>query len=127
MASLWYLTVDGVRHGPMSAEELRSWARGGRLKPTDYLWKEGLAEWQLAGAVEGLFESRNKDPEITLGRILPEPLKGHGITQCPGCSRPGDPGARGVARRASRSRPTASVGTRSMITSIHRSGAAAGG
>ena len=39
----------------MSNSELKALAESGRLKPTDNVWKEGLAEWIPASKVKGLF------------------------------------------------------------------------
>ena len=34
---------------------LRQWAAEGRVKPTDQVWSEGMANWAAADSVEGLF------------------------------------------------------------------------
>jgi hypothetical protein len=41
----WYCMIDGERYGPVSAEELKSWGREGRVGPADYVWSEGMAQW----------------------------------------------------------------------------------
>lgn len=57
MASEWFYSVNGTRHGPVSSTELAKLAKSGKLKPTDLIWKEGMAEWQPAGRIRGLFPS----------------------------------------------------------------------
>lgn len=57
MASAWFYQIDGNKHGPVSSTELAGLARSGKLKPTDLVQKEGMAEWQPAGRVKGLFPS----------------------------------------------------------------------
>jgi len=34
---------------------VRAWAVTGRIKPTDYVWREGMTDWVPASTVEGLF------------------------------------------------------------------------
>jgi hypothetical protein len=41
----WMVIADGQRLGPVAHEELVSWARAGRLKATDLVWREGFAQW----------------------------------------------------------------------------------
>ncbi len=51
----WYFARGGVRTGPVPKEELDRQARTGGLIPSDLVWTEGMAEWQPAGSVPGLF------------------------------------------------------------------------
>ena len=51
----WHCAVGGQQFGPVSEEELRSWAATGRIQPTDYVWSEGMTDWVPASTVEGLF------------------------------------------------------------------------
>ena len=51
----WHCTVGGQKYGPVGEDELRAWATEGRLKPTDMVWTEGMAEWAPAASVGGLF------------------------------------------------------------------------
>ncbi len=55
MEKIWYYTIDGERHGPVTASELKQLASQGTIKPDDLLWKEGLAEWMPAKKMKGLF------------------------------------------------------------------------
>ena len=50
----WYVMADGQRLGPISTEDLLSWARAGRLKPIDLVWREGMPQWLPANQVEEL-------------------------------------------------------------------------
>ncbi len=49
----WHAQIGGQRYGPVSEEEMRSWIAQGRVKPTDYVWSEGMANWVPAGAAFG--------------------------------------------------------------------------
>lgn len=55
MAKVWMAVIEGKQHGPLSNSELKSLADGRRLKPTDHVWKEGMAEWIPASKIKGLF------------------------------------------------------------------------
>jgi TM2 domain-containing membrane protein YozV len=51
----WYYSVDGDRQGPVAAAELKKLADAGTLKPTDLVWKDGMADWAPAKSIKGLF------------------------------------------------------------------------
>jgi hypothetical protein len=55
MADEWYYTEQGQQRGPISRAELQQLAATRRLRPTDLVWNEGLANWIPAGAADGLF------------------------------------------------------------------------
>jgi len=77
MADQWYYTQRGQRQGPVPVEELKQLASSTQLKPTDLVWKEGMAAWGPASSVEGLFSSPTEDepppipPEDEPPRISP--------------------------------------------------------
>ncbi len=68
MASEWYYTRNGQRHGPVSGHELKRLAATGGLLPTDLIWKDGLPKWRPASATKGLFPAR---PQTV---VVPPPL-----------------------------------------------------
>jgi TM2 domain-containing membrane protein YozV len=51
----WYYAAGNERHGPVSAAELKTLADAGTLKPTDLVWKDGMADWVPARSIKGLF------------------------------------------------------------------------
>ena len=55
MASQWLYSRDGTEHGPVSSSEVMELAKNGQLLPTDFLWKEGMAEWKPASGFPKLF------------------------------------------------------------------------
>jgi len=57
MAEKWFFTRDGQQYGPLTALELKKFAKDGRLLPTDLLWKEGMPTWVPASSAKGLFVS----------------------------------------------------------------------
>ncbi len=58
MASEWFYTQDGkTKAGPASPAQLQALAKSGQLRPTDLVWKAGMAEWMPARTIKGLFPS----------------------------------------------------------------------
>jgi hypothetical protein len=47
----WYLARDGRQHGPVTEVELGKIIELGYLRPTDLVWRQGMAEWALAETV----------------------------------------------------------------------------
>jgi hypothetical protein len=44
MASEWFYTRDGkTKIGPVSSAQLQAHGKSGQLRPTDMLWREGMA------------------------------------------------------------------------------------
>jgi hypothetical protein len=69
MAEDWYYAIEGERHGPVSGRDLKQLAKVGKLKPTDLIWRSGMADWRAAGSIRGLFIEG-----ATSGRRSPPPL-----------------------------------------------------
>jgi hypothetical protein len=55
MAVEWYYEMDGSRQGPYSGEELQALAAAGTIRPTDTVWREGVAQGVPAHRVRNLF------------------------------------------------------------------------
>ena len=62
MAEQWYFSKHGQRSGPVSDEQLKTLASTGELKPTDMIWKNGMASWTKAGQFKGLFSPTTPNP-----------------------------------------------------------------
>ena len=54
MADQWYYTEQRERRGPVSEEQLKQRASSGQLKPTDKVWKKGMANWVPASTIDAL-------------------------------------------------------------------------
>jgi hypothetical protein len=78
MEKKWYYAVEGVRHGPVSFEELRRLAHSGGLKELDLVWQPDFGpEWRNAGQVRELFEAVAPDlPPATDSSLSNVPLLG---------------------------------------------------
>ena len=46
MTSWYYADAQNNRHGPVSAEDLRTLHAGGKLRPDTLVWREGLDGWK---------------------------------------------------------------------------------
>ena len=57
MASEWYYSHDGERHGPVSTDQLKELAAAGKLGVEDLVWKDGMQDWVPAGKVKNLLPS----------------------------------------------------------------------
>ena len=51
MSVLWYYNQQGQNFGPVSAEQLRQLMECGQLQPSDFVWKEGMAQWVAAANI----------------------------------------------------------------------------
>lgn len=41
----WFYTSNGNQSGPITQQELASKVQSGEVKITDFIWKEGMADW----------------------------------------------------------------------------------
>lgn len=55
MDRVWRVRRGENQSGPFTAVELGQMAASGRLLVTDFVRKDGMPQWQAAGAVQGLF------------------------------------------------------------------------
>jgi len=51
---LWHYATGNAQHEPVSFQELRRLAAGGRISAEDLVWTPGMPEWVPARGVEGL-------------------------------------------------------------------------
>jgi len=51
----WFLAFDGQQHGPYPEGQLRQFIAEGRITADTLVWTEGMADWQNAGDIPGLF------------------------------------------------------------------------
>lgn len=47
----WYIARDGKQHGPLTDVEMRTFVGHSYLRPSDLLWRPGMADWQPAPQV----------------------------------------------------------------------------
>ena len=78
MERKWYYAVSGVRHGPVTFEELRGLVRNGTLQAIDLVWQPEFGpEWRNAGQVSALFEATEMDvPPLVQAQERKVPLLG---------------------------------------------------
>lgn len=65
MAELWFYTRGGKQAPqPVPTEELQRLARDGGLRPSDLVWREGMAQWIRAGAAPNLFSGEETTSQL---------------------------------------------------------------
>lgn len=62
MSQEWYYSVDGGRQGPVSPGELKKLAEAGKVRESDLVWKDGMADWVQAKSIKGLFGGGSATP-----------------------------------------------------------------
>ncbi len=70
MAGQWYISRQGRQTGPYSMDQMQGYARSGELKTGDYVWTEGMEEWQKAGVIGALFPAQDFAAPPSLGPPL---------------------------------------------------------
>ena len=74
MATKWFIYRGDERGGPYTSAEIRGLARRGELQPSDWLWKVGMPEKQLAGSSPKLFPAAagGRKPAVAQPEAEPE-------------------------------------------------------
>ncbi|MFV1966904.1 MAG: DUF4339 domain-containing protein [Pirellulaceae bacterium] len=60
---VWYYARGDVEKGPLSAAQIKALAAAGKIRPDDYVWKEGMDHWLPAGEVRELFSVETAKPK----------------------------------------------------------------
>lgn len=50
----YHISMNGTQAGPFNMQQLGQMAQSGQLTPQTYVWKQGMANWELAGNVAEL-------------------------------------------------------------------------
>ena len=58
----WFYSVGDTRQGPVTEDDLKALAADGRLKPSDLVWRDGMADWVEARTVPALFPAPKVEP-----------------------------------------------------------------
>jgi len=51
----WYCMVGQKRYGPIPEPELRRWIAEGRVRLSDLVWTQGMAEWTAVSSMQAFF------------------------------------------------------------------------
>jgi GYF domain 2 len=73
MDAVWYYARDGAQMGPVSFDELKAAAAGGKLSRNDLVWKDGTPDWVPAATVPGLFAGPSPPPAPAAPSAAPTP------------------------------------------------------
>lgn len=52
--AMYHLSINGVQSGPYAMQQMQQLAQSGQLTQQTYVWKQGMASWELAGNVAEL-------------------------------------------------------------------------
>lgn len=88
MASEWYYSHGGQRHGPVSSDQLKELVAAGKLRADDLVWKEGMDNWTPAGKIKKLFP-----PPPAAGpaaAAVESPVRVGDVVRPPAAGMPGD-------------------------------------
>lgn len=55
MSAAWYVLSEGQQLGPYTGEQLQQYVQEGRVAAETMVWADGMAEWQPAMQIPGLF------------------------------------------------------------------------
>ena len=66
----WFCMVGEQRYGPIGEGELMAWAAQGRIRTTDTVWTEGMADWQPLGSVAYMFRGGLPIPAVRQAAVL---------------------------------------------------------
>jgi hypothetical protein len=69
---MYHVGRNGQQTGPFSIEQLKTMAANGELQPTDLVWKEGMAGWEPASTLPGVFTAT--PGAIETPQVNPVPL-----------------------------------------------------
>lgn len=73
--SQWYYTASGVKHGPVSWQELRSHFATGESLESSLVWTDGMPEWASAASIPNLAPSSDPSeegkPQIPWSELFP--------------------------------------------------------
>jgi GYF domain 2 len=64
----WFIAYQGQQQGPYPDAQFRDFIARGSVRPDTLVWSEGMAGWQKAGEIPGLF-SRSARPPAMPGAI----------------------------------------------------------
>src|ERR1700722_3366247 len=69
----WFYSSKNKPMGPVSQAELKSLAAAGKLKASDLVWTDGMADWARADKVSGLGFSAPQGPAFAVHPGSPAP------------------------------------------------------
>lgn len=73
--SVWYVRPpSGGQFGPAMGDMMRRWIAEGRVNAESWVWREGMLDWQPAGAVLPMYFSDTAAGPAALGAVSRRPL-----------------------------------------------------
>jgi GYF domain 2 len=72
----WFFAAGGQQQGPYRDAQFRDFVARGTVRPDTLVWTEGMAGWQKAGEIPGLFSGAAAPPELPRTRGAPPSAAG---------------------------------------------------
>ncbi len=91
MSAAWYVLSEGQQLGPYTGEQLQQYAQEGRVAAETMVWAEGMAEWQPAAQIPGLFPetaAAAAKPALATSNWAPPGARAAGSTAVAGAFSP---------------------------------------
>ncbi len=70
---MYHVGRNGQQTGPFSVDQLKLMAGRGELDPTDLVWKDGMAGWEPASTIPGVFSDAAPAPVTPLSSPVVTP------------------------------------------------------
>jgi hypothetical protein len=74
----WFYASEGKQQGPFPEIQLREFIGRGVIKADTLVWTEGMADWQRAGEISGLFSGGSSPPTMPYPAGPPTSTNGRG-------------------------------------------------
>ena len=74
----WFFASQGQQQGPYPEAQLREFIAAGTVTAETLVWTEGMADWQKAGDIPGLFAGASGPPAMPRSGGLPASAGGYG-------------------------------------------------
>jgi len=79
----WFYADSGQQQGPLPEAQLRSLIANGTVRADTLIWTDGMAGWQKAGDIPGLFSPAARPPAMP-GGMAARPSRGAGTSASTG-------------------------------------------
>ncbi|MGL4090699.1 RDD family protein [Agrobacterium cavarae] len=89
--TIWYYNVGQEREGPVSKEQVRALIASGKIVRDAYVWREGMADWEIVGTHPEFADAFVTPPPVPVVTPPPVPSKSQPLGSCFAASEPVQP------------------------------------
>jgi hypothetical protein len=73
----WFYASNGQQQGPYPDDQLRELIARGTVTADTLVWTDGMAGWQRAAEIPGLFSSASRPPAVPRPGVAPAAARGY--------------------------------------------------